>query len=316
MSKYKIRITLALITTLLSGCQMFQTIDTPAEQTPPTAQEVLKDALTNLYTMDSGTFIQNYHLTLSHDDQDYDEWTINAHQNWKTTPPQSLSDIHIAFTLPAPISTGQIAQGLINLNIATTKHERFVELNSANFSGTDGHVLDDVLKPWTNQWFSVPSNLLANNSFSWLLETPQLIESVPQDTITNTEYFNILTATSVQTSDEEATLFAVSLKQGEILNLLAAMKNASPSLTTEIDSLRHLIEASTFKGTLLVGNASKQLKKIDGVITVQSANEQAQQLTMTVNIEITNINENPPVAIPTGASTLPPELFSPNSVLQ
>lgn len=314
MKKYCFRISLVCAVLLFSGCQLFQTINTPVTTTTPNAQEHLSRAFENLYAAKSGTFLHNYILTLYKSGQPQDRWTINLRDNWRTEPLQSLADLHISFTLPPPSSNGEIAQGLINMSTARNNSQRYIQLNNANFSGSDGHVLDNVLGQWTGEWFILPPDAVEKTGFTWLLNLPQLLAALPRESVIKTNYFRILDARSVQMETEQGTLFTVALNTGAVNDLLLS---APSTIATEtIAAMNKFLDASEFNGTLLVGNDTNQLYKVDGTLTIQSANDTAQKLSLVTNIELSNMNQNPPVAVPIQALPLPSELTDPDSVLQ
>ncbi len=306
----------SLLILLLSACQLFQTLEPSKQSQSPSAQENLSFAIGNFYDLQSGTLLQNYTLTLYQDSIPLDQWNISLRDNWRSNPAQSLADIHISFTLPPPSTSGEIAQGLINLKAAKANTTRYIQLNSANFSGKDGHVLDDALAKWSNQWFILPAEVLVGSGFDWVFNLPPIFSSIDRNTITTTSYFSIQSVQNVQTDDEQASLYQVSLNTNNIIAMLTANADRNSLLADDLENIIKFLNASQFTGTLLIGNTSHQLKKVEGELVITSATSPNQTLNLKIKIELINNNQNPPVAIPTQALQLPSELSDPNNVLQ
>lgn len=298
---------------LLSGCQLFQTVEEPIPtHVTLSAQQIVSNSIKQLYEIHSGTWIENYDLALYHNEKDFDHWTATIRENWHDNPDQSLADIHLTLSLPQVNDPNKTAQGIINLSTARSDKTNFGKINDVHFAGPDGHLLDEQIQQWAGQWFTLPPTSALSDTWQWLSSIsnfPTILKEAPAEIMQQGKYFTILDESSVQMDDEQAYQYHVALDQNSITQVIDSLQQTTKN-NTAWQLVNKLLASSTFDGNLLIGKDSHAPRQLAGTLTIQSPINPGQKIVLRIHWEMNNINNRMPVAIPTQSAPLPAGLLN------
>ncbi len=289
---------------LLAGCSLFQPVESPKSTSAPQVDlyQVLADAIKKSINITSGSFENNFDITFQNAPDIIDQFTTNLKGDWNSDAKKSFTEITFNLDLQNP-EQSLPTHGIAKISLAIDNKKVIVRLNNINLVGEESEPINQTLKSVIGEWYLIPPNTSYPLDFAASLldqttDNKQILE--------NGKYFQILDASMVQMTEEQAHHLVVTLdKDGTKAVLRKLQENNSADIAVDrLPEWESIIDNATFQGDIFIGKDSGFIRKLQGELTIIGSQNNNQQITISIDVELGNINEHVSVTVPRTQKTI------------